>query len=419
MREEKKKEKIVERFLRYIRYWTASGRHEGRTPSTDGQWELAKILAEELRLIGVKDVELTESCYVIARIPASLGKEKNEKTPVIGFLAHLDTSEEVPSKDINPQVVENYDGGLIELADGLCLDPAIDTELAAQKGKTIIHTDGTTLLGADDKAGIAAIMSAVEYLLLHPEKEHGEVEIIFSPDEETGKGLPDFPREKIRSKFCYTVDGGGAGEIEAECFNAAAALVICKGKPVHPGYGRGKMVNAVSMAASFVSLLPRSESPEATDGYYGYFYPSEISGTSEESRIEILVRDFDREKLRKRCSRLESFAQAVESQFPGGKIILEIKDQYYNMKEKIDAAPLVLEKLVQAVKNAGLTPRLKPIRGGTDGSRLTEMGVPTPNIFTGGRNWHGKLEWVSVPEMEDAGKVIIELIGLWAEEEKK
>jgi tripeptide aminopeptidase len=409
-------EKIVERFLRYVRCWTTSDRRIEKTPSTSGQWELARILAEELREIGVTDIVLTESCYVIARIPAAAG---GENAPVIGFLAHLDTSDEVSGRDVKPQVVECYDGGRIALAGGLCLDPAVDAELAAQKGNAVIHTDGTTLLGADDKAGVAEIMDALAYLLSHPEKKRGALEIIFSPDEETGKGLPDFPFETIRAEVCYTVDGGGAGEIEAECFNAASAVLTCKGKPVHPGYGRGKMVNAAAMAVSFAAMLPRSESPEAADGYYGYFYLAEISGTSEEARLAVLVRDFDRDAFQRRKLRLERFARAVEAQFPDGEIFLEIKDQYYNMKEKINAEPRAVEKLIQATANRGLVPRLKPIRGGTDGARLTEMGIPTPNIFTGGRNWHGKLEWVSVPEMIAARNVIIELIGLWAEEKKK
>jgi tripeptide aminopeptidase len=406
---------IVPRFLRYVQVWTTSSRHVEKTPSTPGQWDLANMLVEELRTLGIKDVTLTGSCYVIARLPASAGKEN---APVVGFLAHLDTSDEVSGKDVQPQYVENYNGGRIDLAGNLCLDPALDPELAAQKGKAVIHTDGTTLLGADDKAGIAEIMAAAEYLLLHPEIEHGAMEIIFSPDEETGKGLPDFPLETIKSTACYTLDGGALGELETECFNAAEAVVTCTGKAVHPGYARGRMANAVVMAANFVNMLPRSESPEATDGYFGYFYASEISGTSESARVDILVRDFDRDNLKKRLSRLESFARAVEAQFPEGGVIASITDQYYNMKEKIAERPETLDILTQAVSAIGVDYRLKPIRGGTDGSRLTEMGIPTPNIFTGGRNWHGKLEWVSVPEMTAACEVVIELIRLWGKKEK-
>ncbi|MDR0374227.1 MAG: peptidase T [Treponema sp.] len=403
---------IVSRFLRYVQVWTTSCRHVEKTPSTPGQWDLAKLLAEELQTLGVKDVSLTDSCYVIARLPASAGKEN---VPRVGFLAHLDTSDEVSGKDVKPHLVKNYDGGVIYLAGNLRLDPALDPDLAAQKGKSIIHTDGTTLLGADDKAGIAEIMSAVEWLIQRPEIAHGDVEIIFSPDEETGKGLPDFPYGKSRAAVCYTLDGGALGEIEVECFNAAEATLTFTGKSIHPGYARGKMANAVVMAANFVNMLPRSESPEATDGYFGYFYASEINGTTEKARLDVLVRDFDSGAMKKRLERLAFFAKAVEAQFPDGTVNVEITDQYHNMKEKIDEHPEALDMLMQALSSTGVDVRIKPIRGGTDGSRLTEMGIPTPNIFTGGRNWHGTLEWVSVPEMTAACKVVIELIRLWGE----
>jgi tripeptide aminopeptidase len=403
---------IVSRFLRYVRVWTTSSRHVEKTPSTPGQWDLAKLLAAELQALGVKDVTLSGSCYVVARLPAHAGKER---VPCVGFLAHLDTSDEVSGKDVKPCFVERYDGSRIELAGNRSLDPARDPDLAAQTGKAIIHTDGTTLLGADDKAGIAEIMGAVEYLILHPEIAHGEVEIIFSPDEETGKGLPDFPREACKAAVCYTLDGGALGEVEVECFNAAEAIVTFQGKAVHPGYARGKMANAVVMASTFVNMLPRSESPEATDGYFGYFYALEISGTSEHARVDVLIRDFDSDTLKKRLERLEAFVKAVEAQFPEGSIRIEITEQYRNMKEKIDEHPEALALLIQAVTNTGVDARLNPIRGGTDGSRLTELGIPTPNIFAGGRNWHGTLEWASVPEMTAACKVVIELIRLWGE----
>jgi tripeptide aminopeptidase len=403
---------VVPRFLRYARVCTASSRHTEQTPSTAGQWDLAKMLAAELGDLGLRGVTVTDSCYVVARLPARAGKEA---APVIGFLAHLDTSDEVSGAGVQPRFVESYDGASIELADGLRLDPALDKDLAAHIGKAVIHADGTTLLGADDKAGIAEIMGAVEYMRDHPEIQHGEIEIIFSPDEETGKGLPDFPSELVHAKACYTVDGGAAGEIEAECFNAAEAVVTFNGKAVHPGYAKGKLINAVLMAASFVNMLPRAESPETTDGYEGYFYASEIRGGSEQAQLDVLIRDFDRENLRRRKERLEAFARAVEAEFPGGRVSISIQDQYYNMKEKIAAHPEVLEKLKTAVASVCGSWRLKPVRGGTDGSRLTEQGVPTPNIFTGGRNWHGKLEWASVPDMEATCAVIIELSRVWAD----
>jgi tripeptide aminopeptidase len=401
---------LTARFLRYVRIPTASDHHVEATPSTPGQWDLARLLADELRSLGLTDVELTDHCYVIARLPASSGKEG---FPAVGFLAHLDTSDDAPGTDVKPQVVEKYDGGRIGLVDGLVLDPDADPGLAAQKGKTIIHTDGTTLLGADDKAGIAEIMTAVEFLLAHPEVEHGPVEIIFSPDEETGKGLPEFPLETLSSAACYTLDGGPLGEFETECFNAYGAEVRFTGKAIHPGAARGRLVNAALMAASFAALLPRNESPEATDGYYGYYCLMEIKGNHEEASLELIIRDFDRRVVERRVAALESFARTVEAQFPGGCVCVSAKPQYYNMREKIETRPEVLEILKDAARNTGVEFRLKPIRGGTDGSRLTELGIPTPNIFTGGRNYHSRIEWVSVPEMAVACRVVIELIRLW------
>jgi tripeptide aminopeptidase len=403
---------VVPRFLRYVRYWTESDRHAEETPSTAGQWDLAKALAEELKGLGLTGVELTSHCYVIARIPPSPGKES---APVAGFLAHMDTASDVSGKDVQPRLVKNYDGKKIELAPGLVLDPALDLDLAAQKGKDIIHADGTTLLGADDKAGVAEIMAAAEYLLSRPEISHGPVEIIFSPDEETGKGLPEFPLERIKSKACYTLDGGPLGELEAECFNAWKADIKFQGRVIHVGAARGRLANAALMAASFAVLLPRSESPEATDGYYGYYCPMEIKGDLENASLEVFLRDFDREGMDRRLGALEAIAKTVEAQFPGGKVTVKAQNQYYNMKEKIDRAPEVLEILKKAAANTGVEFRFKPIRGGTDGSRLTELGIPTPNIFTGGRNFHSRLEWVSVPEMVRACKLTIELIRLWGE----
>ncbi|MDR0315843.1 MAG: peptidase T [Treponema sp.] len=409
---------IVPRFMNYVRYWTESDRHAEETPSTAGQWDLAKALAGELTALGVKDVSLTDHCYVIARLPPSPGKEN---APCIGFLAHIDTASDVSGKDVQPQLVNNYNGKKIELAGGLALDPEKEPDLAAQRDRAIIHSDGSTLLGADDKAGVAEIMAAVEYLAVWkaasglPEIKHGPVEIIFSPDEETGKGLPDFPLHDIKSAVCYTLDGGPIGEIEAECFNAWKADVEFRGKVIHVGAARGILANAVLMASSFAALLPRAESPEATDGYYGYYCPTEIKGNLENAGLEILLRDFDSGEMRRRLAALDAFAKTIEAQFPGGRVIVNTKPQYYNMKEKIDERPEVLERLKTALDNVGIEWRLKPIRGGTDGSRLTELGIPTPNIFTGGRNFHSRLEWVAVSEMCAACKTVIELIRLWGE----
>jgi len=398
---------IVPRFMNYVRYDTESNRHIDKTPSTPGQMELAKAIYGELTKLGLNDVKLTDSCYVIACLPASPGKES---MPCIGFLAHLDTAGDVSGKDVKPQLVTCYSGEAIRLAGGISLDPAEDEDLGRQKGKAIIHTDGTTLLGADNKAGIAEIMAAVEYFISNPQISHGEVEIIFTPDEETGKGLPEFPADKIKSVYCYTVDGGPEGEIEIECFNAWKADIEFHGKVIHLGKARGVLVNASLMASTYATLLPRNESPEATDGYFGYYCPLEISGDLEKASLEVFLRDFDSAGMERRVSALGAFAATVEAQFPGGKVIVKTTPQYYNMKLKIDENPAVLNRLKQAMDNAGIEWRLKPIRGGTDGSRLTELGIPTPNIFTGGRNFHSRLEWISVDEMCSACRVIIELI---------
>jgi tripeptide aminopeptidase len=403
---------VIPRFLNYVRYWTTSDHHIAATPSTPGQWDLARALAGELRSLGIADVEVTDHCYVIARLPPTAG---NEDRPTVGFLAHLDTASDVSGKDVQARLVENYDGEKIALSGGLVLDPAEDPGLAAQKGKGIIHTDGTTLLGADDKAGIAEIMGALEWLLGHPEIAHGPVEIVFSPDEETGKGLPEFPLDRIRSVACYTLDGGPVGELEVECFNAWVINARFKGRTIHPGYARGVMANALLMASSFRGMLPRSEAPDATDGYYGYYNPMEITGNPDLCSLTMYIRDFERSGIERRLRALDSFARAVEAQFPGGEVVLESKAQYYNMKEKIDARPEVLAILRKAAANLGIDSYLKPIRGGTDGSRLTELGIPTPNIFTGGRNWHSRVEWASVPEMIAASRLVIELIRLWGE----
>ncbi|GHT64517.1 peptidase T [Spirochaetia bacterium] len=416
---------LVPRFLKYVRYWTTSDRRVAETPSTPGQWDLAKALTEELKGLGIRDVELTDHCYVIARLDGTAGKES---APTVGFMAHMDTASDVSGKDVKAQVVRNYDGKKITLAGfateaegrgsplaGYALDPAADPGLAAQKGRDIIHTDGTTLLGADNKAGVAEIVAALEYILSHPEITHGPLEIIFTPDEETGKGLPDFPLERIRSVACYTMDGGPIGELEAECFNAWKADIEFKGKAIHVGAARGILANAVLMAATYAAMLPRSESPEATDGYYGYYCAHEIQGNLESAALELLLRDFDRKSMDRRLAALEVFAKAVEAQFPGGTVTVKPQMQYLNMREKIEERPEVMEILKRAFDNAGVEYRLKPIRGGTDGSRLTELGIPTPNIFTGGRNFHSRLEWVSIPEMAAACRVVIELIKLWGD----
>ncbi|MDR2402878.1 MAG: peptidase T [Spirochaetaceae bacterium] len=404
-------ELVIPRFLRYVRVCTTSNRYIEETPSTPEQWDLARLLAEELRSLGFMEVELTDHCYVIARLSASPGKEGS---PPIGFLAHLDTVSDAPGWNVRPQLVKNYDGRKIKLNGGLVLDPETEPDLAAQIGRDIIHTDGTTLLGADDKAGIAEIIGAAEYLLAHPELKHGPVELIFTPDEETGKGLPDFPLHSIKSIACYTLDGGPLGELEVECFNAYGVDVQFLGKVIHPGSARGILVNAALMAASFAVMLPRSESPESTDGYYGYYCPMVIKGDHENASLELLIRDFEEKEAERRIRALASFARAVEAQFPGGTVTVTTKKQYANMREKIDERPEVLEILKKAACNLDIDFQLKPVRGGTDGSRLTELGIPTPNIFTGGRNFHSRTEWAAISDMVMACKLVIELIRLWS-----
>ena len=400
------------RFLKYVGICTTSDRHNVDTPSTPGQWDLAKALVEEIRGIGISGVTLTEHCYVITRLPASPGREGSLP---LGFLAHMDTSGEVSGLGVKACLVESYDGKPIELGGGLRLDPAADAGLEAHKGKAIIHTDGNTLLGADDKAGIAIIMGAAEYLFTHPEIAHGPLELIFTPDEETGKGLPEFPLKDIRAKVCYTVDGGSMGELEWECFNAWAAEVKFTGISRHLGTARGSMVNAALMASVYAAMLPRNESPEATDGYYGYYCPLRIEGDVESALLEVYIRDFNKNNGERRVAALDTFARAVEAQFPGGKVEVKPKVQYLNMKEKINEKPEVVETLRRAFRNTGVEINERPIRGGTDGSRLTEMGIPTPNIFTGGRNFHSRMEWLSVQEMAASCRLLVELARLTAE----
>jgi tripeptide aminopeptidase len=401
---------VQDRFLRYVRFGTASVPNKDKTPSTPGQWEFAKALVEELGNLGVADVDLTEYCYVIARIPATPGRESR---PCVGFMAHLDTAPDVPGEPVKPQLRNPYNGERIGLANSMVLDPAADPDLAAQKGKAIIHADGATLLGADDKAGIAAIMGAVEHLMKHPEIAHGPIELFFTPDEEVGSGLFGFPQDQVKATACYTVDGGALGGIHSECFNAYEAKIDFIGRAAHLGAARGRMLNPTVMAASFVLMLPRVESPEATDGYYGYYCPMNISSNAETASLRVYLRDFGRAGAARRITALETFARAVEAQFPGSSVSVSVTPQYTNMKEKLDAKPEVMKMLREALANAEIPCRDTPIRGGTDGARLTQLGIPTPNIFTGARNAHSRFEWVSVPEMAAACQVVVELAKLW------
>ena len=405
---------LLERFLRYVKTWTESNSEQadsGVFPSSPMQTEFAKTLAEELKSIGLKDIFLSEHSYVCARIPATKGYET---FPSVGFLAHMDTVDEVTGKNVNPQIFKNYDGSVLNIGNGIVLDPEKDKHLAESVGQTIITTDGTTLLGADDKAGIAAIMTAAE-TIIKQNIPHGQIEIIFSPDEETGHGMDNVPTDWIQSKQCYTLDGGHIGELEVECFTAYKSEVTFTGISTHTGTARPNMVNSITMLSAFVNFLPQTESPETTDGYQGFYAPMQISGGIEQSNLLIFNRDFTMEKMQRRLDNIDIFAKAIEAKFPGGKVDVKHTKQYVNMKEKLDQNPLVVEKLTEAVKNLNITPSFSPIRGGTDGSRLTEMGIPTPNVFTGGHNFHSRSEWASLEQMEAASKTIIELVKLWSE----
>jgi tripeptide aminopeptidase len=405
-------DELAERLVRYARIETTSDRHSELTPSTETQWELARLLLAELRGLGLAETELDERCYLFGRLGASPGLEG---APSIGLMAHMDTASDVSGSGVRPRLIAAYDGAAVGLGGGLVLDPAEHPELAAHVGDSIIVTDGSTLLGADDKAGIAEIMTAAAWLLAHPEIRHGPIELVFTPDEETGKGMDRFPLQKLRSAACYTVDGGKAGEVEAECFTAYSVVAEFAGKAMHIGAARGKLANAAAMAASFVSMLPRSEAPESTDGWYGYYCPFEISGGLESARVEVFLRDFSQAGMEARLAALRALAAAVEAQFPLGKVRLAETRQYVNMRERLDRRPEVLERLMEAARRAGAEPYIKPIRGGTDGARLTEMGVPTPNLFTGGYNYHSRYEWASVAEMALTVETLVELVKLWAE----
>ncbi|GMO40624.1 MAG: peptidase T [Treponemataceae bacterium] len=409
------KNALLERFIRYVKIWTTADSRkadQGIQPSFDGQRELAALLQKELAGMGI-DTHVTEHCYVCGRMSASKGCENS---PVICYSAHMDTSEAVSGKDVKPVVTKNYDGKPIALNANVTLDPAKDKALAAAKGQTIIHADGTTLLGSDDKAGVAVIMTALDVLRKHPEIPHGEIEVIFSPDEETGHGMDNVPLSWMKAKQAYTLDGDVAPMLEIECFNAYKTEVTFTGISRHTGSARPEMVNAVNLAADFVAMLPRHESPETTDNYLGFYAPMHISGNQETSSVEVLVRDFDSEAAKKRLKTLEVFAQAVNAKYKGSAYEIKHTPQYANMREGIQKDPRVLDLLIQAVKNAGLEPEFKPIRGGTDGSRLTEMGIPTPNIFAGSHNFHSRTEWSSLEQMSLSVTTLTELAALWSKQ---
>lgn len=404
---------LLEKFLRYVQIWTSSDSEKadnGVMPSTKQQMDFAHILGKELIALDINDVQLTENGYVCARICASKGMEN---VPAVAFFAHMDTSEEVSGKDVKPKVIENYDGSIIQL-DSIELNPETDSALAHAINETIICSDGTTLLGADDKAGIAIIMTAIEHILKN-DIPHGTIEIMFSPDEETGHGMDKVPLEWFTAKYGYTIDGGTAGEIETECFNAWKSEITFTGKAMHTGTARPNMVNAISMASDFISFLPRHEAPETTDNYQGFYAPMEITGHIETASVILFLRDFDSEGMERRKTYVNQLAQTIQQKYSGSNVSVKHTQQYLNMKDRINEHPYVADNLVKAVRSAGIEPVFKPIRGGTDGSRLSEMGFPCPNIFTGGHNFHSKYEWASLQQMEYAVSTLLNLVKLQAD----
>ena len=402
---------LLDRFIKYVKMWTESNgkkADEGIQPSEEREFDLAKQLAAELTVMGLQKVQTTKHCYTYAFLPASKGCEN---VPPFCLIAHIDTVDEVSGRDVKPIIYPLYDGARIDLQCGVTLSPETDEHLAqaAQNRETIITSDGTTLLGADDKAGVAEIMTAIEYLAAHPEVRHGKIEVLFSPDEETGHGMDNVPLSLITSQFAYTVDGGPIGELETECFNAYAAAVAFTGKSTHTGDARKNgMINALSMASRFVESLPHTQRPETTDGYSGFFAPMELHGTIEKATVSLLLRDFTAEGMQKRIETVRHLAAFSAESF-GGSACVEFKEQYKNMKDVIKKHPEVIDFVSCAYRESGIEPRFVPIRGGTDGSRLTEMGRPTPNIFTGGHNYHSRAEWASLDQMSKATDVLINL----------
>ena len=399
---------VAKRFLRYVKIDTQSDENSKSCPSTRKQFDLAKVLVEEMQQIGLTDISLDENCYLMGTLPSNL---ENVKIPTIGFVSHLDTSPDMSGKDVNPQIIEDYDGDDIVLnkEQNLFLSPKNFPELRKQKGKTLITTDGTTLLGADDKAGIAEILTAMEYLLQHPEIKHGTIRIAFTPDEEIGRGADKFDVSKFGADFAYTIDGGDVGELQFETFNAAMATIEIKGRNVHPGYAKNKMINSMHIATEFNSLLPQPDRPEHTQQYEGFFHLISMKGEVENSELRYIIRDHLKDHFEQRKSLLQKTAAFINDKYASELVHVSMKDQYYNMREKIEPRWEIVEKARQAMLRADIKPVIKPVRGGTDGSKLSFKGLPTPNIFAGGLNFHGKYEFIPVESMEKAVKVIVNI----------
>ena len=404
---------ILERFLRYVAVDTQSNEESEAQPSEAKELVLLQMLRDELVAMGI-EATLDEYGYVMATIPANT----EAAVPKLGFIAHVDTAPDASGKDIKPQIVKDYDGGAIELkgVPGLKLDPADFPELLAHKGETIITTDGTTLLGADDKAGVAEIMDAVQYIVEHPEFKHGEIKIGFTPDEEIGRGVVKFDVARFGADFAYTMDGGELGELEFENFNAASAVVKIQGRNVHPGYAKGKMLNAILIGQELINLLPVEQRPEYTQDYEGFFHIVSFKGTVEEASLTWIIRDHDRAKFEQKKEVMRRCCAFIDQKYGAGTANLTLKDQYYNMREMVEPHyGIVIEKAVKAMEMAGVKPHIQPIRGGTDGANLSFKGLPCPNIFAGGLNFHGKFEWVPLESMQKASAVILNIIKLYAQ----
>jgi len=403
---------LIKRFKSYVTIDTESDPKSESTPSTAKQWDLANLLAEELKSIGMKDVSIDGNAYVMATLPSNLDKE----VPTIGFIAHFDTSPDFTGANVKPQIVENYDGKEIVLnaEKNIVLSPDEFEELLMYKGQTLITTDGNTLLGADDKAGITEIVSAMEYLIKHPEIKHGPIRVGFTPDEEIGRGAHKFDVKKFGAAWAYTMDGSTIGELEYENFNAAGADVTIQGKIVHPGYAKGKMVNSLHIATDFINALPKMERPEHTEGREGFFHLHHMEGSVDSTKLHYIIRDHDRGLFEARKEMMLKLAKDMNNQLGVERVSVEIKDQYFNMREKIEPLMHIVDYAEEAMKLAGIQPIIKPIRGGTDGSQLSYMGLPCPNIFAGGHNFHGRYEFIPVENMEKAIEVIVNIVQLVA-----
>ncbi|WP_433816027.1 peptidase T [Flavobacterium johnsoniae] len=407
---------IIDRFISYVTIDTESDPNSKTTPSTEKQWNLANKLVEELKAIGLTDVTIDDKAYIMATLPSNVDHE----VPTIGFVSHFDTSPDFSGANVKPQIIENYDGKDIVLnaEKNIILSPDYFKDLLQYKGQTLITTDGTTLLGADDKAGITEIVSAMEYLIQHPEIKHGKIRIGFTPDEEIGRGAHHFDVEKFGAQWAYTMDGSQIGELEYENFNAAGAKITFKGKSVHPGYAKGKMINSMLLANEFINELPKGETPQETKGYEGFFHVHHLTGSIEETVLELIIRDHNKKKFEKRKELIEKIAKKfnkkIAKKFGEDIVITEIRDQYYNMKEKVLPVKYIVDIAEKAMRELNIKPIIKPIRGGTDGSQLSFMGLPCPNIFAGGHNFHGKYEYVPAESIQKATDVIVKIAELTA-----